>query len=66
MSLQQSANRPARAPVPRCPVRPGEPCTLCNPAATGPGDCPTVYLVMTEPELRQKLTELRRQARRSP
>jgi hypothetical protein len=39
-------------PDPQCPVRPGEPCTLCEMGATGPQDCPLVYLVMTDDELR--------------
>ena len=39
-------------PDARCPVRPGDPCTLCEMGATGPQDCPLVYLVMTDDELR--------------
>lgn len=46
----------------RCPLRAGEPCTLCVPGATGPNDCPTVYLVMSDPELRERLREFRRTA----
>ena len=42
-------------PVPRCPLAPGEPCTLCKLGATGPEDCPTVYLVMNDPDLREGL-----------
>lgn len=49
--------------VPRCPVRSGESCTLCNPGASGPQDCPTVYAVMTDSELRARLEELRSQHR---
>lgn len=41
-----------RRPDARCPLRPGEPCTLCEMGATGPQDCPLVYLVMTDDELR--------------
>jgi hypothetical protein len=41
-----------RRPDPKCPLRPGEPCTLCQMGATGPQDCPLVYLVMTDDELR--------------
>ena len=37
----------------QCPVRPGEPCMLCQPG--GPEDCGLVYLVMTDPELRADL-----------
>lgn len=40
----------------RCPLRPGQPCTLCHPEAKmGPQDCPTVALVMDDPELRAML-----------
>lgn len=39
--------------TPRCPVRPGDACTLCQPGATGPADCGLVYLVMSDPELRE-------------
>lgn len=46
-------------PVPKCPLRPGESCTLCNPGASGPEDCPTVYAVMTDPDLRLRLARLR-------
>ncbi len=48
--------------VPQCPIRPGEACTLCNPGATGPENCPSVYAVMTDPDLRARLAELRREA----
>ncbi|MEI5675893.1 MULTISPECIES: DUF6767 domain-containing protein [unclassified Nocardioides] len=50
-------------PVPQCPIRPGEPCSLCEPGATGPQDCGLVWLVMTDPELRERLAELRSRAR---
>ncbi len=46
-------------PVPRCPIRLGEPCTLCVPGVTGPQDCGLVYLVMSDPDLRDRLHELR-------
>ena len=49
--------------VPRCPVRPGESCSLCVPGATGPQDCSLVALVMSDPDLRERLAELRREAR---
>jgi uncharacterized protein DUF6767 len=42
-------------PDARCPVRPGEPCTLCQLDVTGPQDCPLVYLVMSDAELREQL-----------
>jgi hypothetical protein len=46
----------------RCPLRPGDFCTLCVPGATGPADCPTVAEVMRDPALRERLAELRREA----
>jgi hypothetical protein len=45
--------------VARCPVRLGEPCSLCLPGATGPQDCGLVYLVMRDPELRDELRRMR-------
>jgi len=51
------------APDAMCPLRPGEPCTLCVPGATGPQDCPTVAEVMRDPELRARLTRLRAEDR---
>jgi hypothetical protein len=45
----------------RCPLRPGDFCTLCVPGATGPQDCPTVAEVMRDPVLRERLAELRRE-----
>lgn len=50
-------------PVPQCPIRIGEPCSLCEPGATGPEDCGLVYLVMSDPELRERLAQLRRESR---
>lgn len=35
----------------RCPIRLGEPCSLCYPGATGPADCGLVYLVRNDPDL---------------
>ncbi|WP_323097334.1 DUF6767 domain-containing protein [Intrasporangium sp. YIM S08009] len=49
-----------RIPTPRCPVRVGEPCTLCFPGASGPQDCGLVYLVQSDPELRDELAAHRR------
>jgi hypothetical protein len=46
-------------PDAQCPIRPGEPCTLCQLDVTGPQDCPLVYLVMTDPDLRADLHERR-------
>ncbi|VEI12349.1 DUF6767 domain-containing protein [Trueperella bialowiezensis] len=39
-------------PAPECPIRFGEPCTLCQLYVTGPEDCQTVRLVLDDPELR--------------
>jgi hypothetical protein len=52
-----------KAPTPKCPVRVGEPCTLCVPGATGPHDCGLVYLVQDDPEMREELARRRRAAR---
>jgi hypothetical protein len=49
-----------RLPTPQCPIRPGEPCTLCFPGATGPQDCGLVYLVESDDEMREQLAERRR------
>jgi hypothetical protein len=49
-----------QAPEPKCPVRPGDLCTLCHPGASGPRDCGLVLLVMTDPDLREQLRTLRR------
>ncbi|WP_432842389.1 DUF6767 domain-containing protein [Dactylosporangium sp. CA-092794] len=57
------SERRSRLPEPRCPVRPGEPCTLCQPGATGPQDCGLVYLVMSDPELRAGIAAQRAAAR---
>ena len=50
---------------PQCPLRPGDACTLCEPGASGPENCPAVYLVMTDPDLRAQWVELRRAERAS-
>lgn len=42
-----------RRPDPKCPLRPGEPCTLCQMSVTGPQDCGLVYLIMDDPEARE-------------
>ncbi len=46
-----------RAVEPRCPVRPEDRCSLCQPGATGPQDCGLVYLTMDDPELRALYAE---------
>lgn len=47
-------------PSAKCPIRPGEPCTLCQIDVTGPQDCGLVYLVMNDPELREQINARRR------
>ncbi|MGA4507203.1 DUF6767 domain-containing protein [Propionibacteriaceae bacterium G1746] len=47
-------------PEPQCPVRPGDPCSLCYPGATGPQDCGLVWQVQQDPDLQERLAELRR------
>jgi hypothetical protein len=47
-----SRTRPQAA----CPLRPGEPCTLCHADAyLGPQDCPIVALVMGDDVLRAEM-----------
>ncbi len=48
-------------PEPKCPIRVGDPCSLCFPGASGPQDCGLVYLVQSDPELREQLAALREQ-----
>ncbi|MEO7587088.1 MAG: DUF6767 domain-containing protein [Arachnia sp.] len=52
--------RPRRRPDAKCPLRPGEPCTLCQTSVTGPQDCGLVYLVMDDPEFREGLAASKR------
>ena len=52
-------------PDAECPLRPGEPCTLCQLDVSGPADCPLVYLVMTDDDLRAQLHEHRIRARKA-
>jgi hypothetical protein len=44
--------------VPKCPIRPGDPCTLCFPGADGPQNCGLVWLVMDDEEQRAELHDL--------
>lgn len=48
-----------RRPDAKCPIRPGEPCTLCQVNVTGPQDCGLVYLVMSDDTLRDGLRRTR-------
>lgn len=50
-------------PEAQCPIRPGDACSLCQPGATGPQDCGLVYLVMSDPDLREELNRVRRYQR---
>ena len=38
-------------PDPRCPLRPSDPCTLCQYDVSGPWDCPLVYLAKPDEDL---------------
>ena len=46
-------------PVVRCPIRPGDACNLCYSGASGPENCGLVWLVRQDPELRERLSEIR-------
>ncbi|MHB8273946.1 MAG: DUF6767 domain-containing protein [Dermatophilaceae bacterium] len=46
-------------PEPKCPIRPGDACSLCVPGVSGPQDCGLVYLVMSDPDLRERLHQIR-------
>jgi hypothetical protein len=54
-SAMATAPRRSADSEPLCPLRPGTPCTLCFPGASGPQNCGRVYLVMSDPELRADL-----------
>ena len=47
------------SPQPMCPIRVGDPCSLCFPGADGPQNCGLVYLVQTDPEMRDQLATRR-------
>ena len=47
----------------KCPIRFGEPCTLCVPGAHGPQDCQLVALVKADPELAELRSEMIRAKR---
>lgn len=47
---------------PRCPLRPDDKCSLCQPGATGPKDCGLVYLMRTDEELQALYRERQHQA----
>jgi hypothetical protein len=56
----------SRRPEPKCPIRIGEPCSLCFPGAEGPYNCGLVYLIHTDPELREQLIAQRAARRAVP
>lgn len=56
----------AGRPQPKCPIRAGEPCTLCFPGADGPQNCGLVYLVQSDPDLREQWVASRAQGRVEP
>lgn len=59
------SSSPRRRPDAKCPLRPGEPCTLCQMGVTGPQDCGIVYLIMDDPEAREEWVKARaRQSQR--
>jgi hypothetical protein len=60
-AFTSSHGRPT--PVPRCPIRAGDPCSLCVPGATGPQDCGVVWLVRSDPELLDELASARAELR---
>lgn len=63
VASQNAAPRASRKPQPKCPLRPGEPCTLCQLDVTGPQDCPVVFLVRDDEELQAEWAARRRAAR---
>ncbi|SHJ64493.1 hypothetical protein SAMN02745244_02954 [Tessaracoccus bendigoensis DSM 12906] len=63
MTAERVPLRRHKPATPRCPLRFGEPCSLCVPGATGPQDCPTVALVMDDEEWRAELAERNRELR---
>jgi hypothetical protein len=53
-------------PVPRCPIRAGQPCSLCVPGVSGPADCGLVYLVMSDSKLREQWRQKMQKSREAP
>jgi len=49
-----------KQPEAKCPIRPGDSYSLCVPGASGPPqDCGLVYVVMSDPDLRDRLRQIR-------
>ncbi|MGJ6979228.1 DUF6767 domain-containing protein [Aestuariimicrobium soli] len=63
-SPREGAARARSFVQPRCPLRPGDRCSLCVPGASGPHDCGLVWLVMDDPELREQLAQKQQQAQK--
>ncbi len=63
MPTLTSPHRGTARPQPKCPLRPGDPCTLCQLDVTGPQDCPVVFLVRDDVELQAEWAASRRAAR---
>ena len=61
--VSERSRRPT--PTALCPIRLGEPCSLCMPGASGPQDCGLVHLVMRDEELRTELARMREELRAS-
>ena len=60
VTISGTTPRTAQAVAAMCPLRPGQPCTLCHPEAfLGPQDCPTVAIVMDDDDLRSELARRR-------
>ncbi|AQP45736.1 DUF6767 domain-containing protein [Tessaracoccus flavus] len=62
MSTAKVTTTRRRRPDAKCPLRPGEPCTLCQACVTGPQDCGLVYLIMDDPEAREAFAQSKRVA----
>ncbi|MDO5746650.1 MAG: hypothetical protein Q4P66_03190 [Actinomycetaceae bacterium] len=60
-SRQRRLKKKKTVPDAACPLRPGEPCTLCQAFCSGPHDCQTVKLVMDDPQLRALMVEKRKE-----
>jgi hypothetical protein len=50
--MSEPHHRTTRAPA--CPIRDGEACSQCLPGSEGPQDCGLVWLVMSDPEMREE------------
>ena len=62
-TAEHEVARRRKPATPRCPLRFGQPCSLCVPGATGPQDCPTVALVLDDEQWRAELAQRNREFR---